>query len=88
MPNFEFDENKSSINQEKHGIDFLDAQKLWNDDDRLVVPAKDLDEPRFLLIAIFERRHWSAIFTIRAKKIRLISVRRSRKNEIEIYESN
>ena len=87
MLEFEFDERKSLINEEKHGIDFLEAQKLWNDNDRIVIPAKNLDEPRFLLIGIINKRFWSVIFTYRAERIRIISVRHSRINEIKIYES-
>ena len=37
---FEFDPNKSASNLEKHGIDFITAQQLWQDDYRLAVPAK------------------------------------------------
>lgn len=84
---FEFDQEKSEANKKKHGIDFDDAQKLWHDSDRMVVPAQNLDEPRFVLIAKIQENYWSAIYTIRIDKIRLISVRRSRKNEKEIYES-
>ena len=84
---FEFDSNKSASNRKKHGIDFIEAQTLWEDPDRVVIPAKDLDENRFLLIGKIGERHWSVIYTIRSERIRLISVRRSRKNEKEIYES-
>ena len=84
---FEFDESKSELNKTKHGIDFEEAQLLWKDKDRIVIPAKDLDEPRYLMIAKIKEKHWSAIFTIRMKKIRIISVRRSRPNERSIYES-
>lgn len=84
---FEFDENKSKANKEKHGIDFIEAQKLWDDPDRIEIPTKFLDEPRYVLIGMINNIHWSAIFTYRNKRIRLISVRRARKNETEIYES-
>ena len=87
MLEFEFDERKSLINEEKHGIDFLEAQKLWDDSDRIVIPAKNLDEQRFLLIGNIKNRFWSVIFTYRLDKIRIISVRHSRINEIGIYES-
>ena len=83
---FEFDEKKSNANKNKHGIDFIEARELWNDPDRIEIPTKYLDEPRFVLIAVIDNKLWSAIFTYRNKKIRLISVRRSRKNEKEIYE--
>jgi len=84
---FEFDEHKSGINQDKHGIDFIETQKLWNDPDRIEIPARTIDEPRLLVIGKIEERHWSAIITYRGVKIRIISVRRSRAEEIEIYES-
>ncbi len=87
MPEFVFDENKSLINKNKHGIDFMEAQLLWKDVDRVIVPARVVDEPRFLIIGKIRIKFWSAIFTIRDDKIRIISVRRSRKEEINIYES-
>jgi len=87
MYSFEFDENKSNSNKVKHGIDFKEAIHLWEDENRIVVPAKLVDEPRYLMVAKNKNSYWSTIFTIRKKKIRIISVRRSRKNEIEIYES-
>lgn len=84
---FEFDENKSLSNVEKHGIDFHEAQVLWEDPDLLEIPAKTTDEPRFLIIGKIKDRHWSAVITYRNSTIRIISVRRSRKEEIEFYES-
>ena len=84
---FEFDENKSKANKDKHGIDFIEAQELWRDPDRIEIPTKHLDEPRYVLIGKMNDKHWSAIFTYRNTKVRLISVRRSRKYEKEIYES-
>ncbi len=87
MPEYVFDENKSLSNKSKHGIDFNEAQLLWEDADRIIIPAKIFDELRFLLIGKISSKHWSAIFTIREDRIRIISVRRSRKEEINIYES-
>ena len=84
---FEFDKRKSQINQKKHGIDFTEAQGLWNDPDRIEIPAKTIDEERFLLIGKISDEYWSAIITYRNEKARIISVRRSRKEEIDIYES-
>ena len=86
MNDFEYDDDKSSANQEKHGIDFPVAQALWNDPDLLEVRAKSDDEPRFLVIGLIGQKHWSAVVTYRNGKIRLISVRRSRKKEVELYE--
>ena len=84
---FEYDANKSNSNREKHGIDFDLAQALWVDKDRIEIPAKTQDEPRFLVIGKINEKHWSAVVTYRGENIRIISVRRSRDEEIEIYES-
>jgi uncharacterized protein len=84
---FEFDNEKSGKNKEKHGIDFFEAQLLWKDPDRLVIPARTTDEPRYLLIGKIDDKCWSAVFTHRFEKLRIISVRRSRSEEVNIYES-
>jgi hypothetical protein len=87
MIEFEFDHHKSVSNLEKHGIDFQTAQEIWNDPDLLEVQAKSEDEERFLLIGRIGEKHWSAVVTYRNQRIRLISVRRSREKEVELYES-
>ncbi len=46
---FEFDAKKSSSNKMKHGIDFRQAQKLWDDPDLIEIPVRTSDEPRFLV---------------------------------------
>jgi hypothetical protein len=84
---FEFDARKSQSNLTKNGIDFVEAQLLWLDSDLLEVPAKTVDEPRYLMIGKILDKHWSAVVTYRKEKIRIISVRRARDEEIEIYES-
>jgi uncharacterized DUF497 family protein len=84
---FEFDPKKSDINKSKHGIDFHEAQALWDDPDLLEIPLKTSDEPRFLVIGRISEKHWSGIITYRKDKIRIISVLRSRKEEVDIYES-
>jgi hypothetical protein len=85
--NFEFDPEKSDNNSIKHGIDFVEAQGLWNDADLLEIPAKTTDEPRFLVIGKIGEKHWTGIITYRSDNIRIISVRRARNEEIELYES-
>jgi uncharacterized DUF497 family protein len=82
---FEFDKRKSDANKRKHGIDFIEAQALWEDPDRLQVPARTQGEPRLMLIGRIAIKHWSAIFTPRDKKIRIISVRPSRTKEVKQY---
>ncbi|MEH2447267.1 MAG: BrnT family toxin [Nostoc sp.] len=87
MTVFEYDKNKSQSNFVKHGIDFIEAQKLWNDRNLLEIPAKTQDELRFLVIAKIDNKHWSGVITYRDQNIRIISVRRSRTEEIALYDS-
>lgn len=87
MNSFEFDPLKSESNLAKHNIDFVEAQRLWNDPMLLEVPAKTEDEPRYLVIGVIDGKHWSAVITYRDANIRLISVRRARAEEVALYES-
>jgi uncharacterized protein len=84
---FDYDSQKSAANKLKHGIDFNEAQALWLDADLVQAPARTDDEPRFLAVGKIAGKHWSAIWTLRGEAIRLISVRRARKQEIDYYES-
>jgi len=84
---FEFDTNKSENNKKKHGIDFIEAQVLWQNSDLIEIPARTTDETRFLVIGKISGKYWSGIITYRGEKIRIISVRHSRPEEVEIYES-
>ncbi len=83
---FEFDQQKSQSNKAKHGMDFVEAQRLWDDPDILEIPARTEDEPRYLLIGRIKGKLWSAVVTYRDGNIRIISVRRSRDEEVELYE--
>jgi len=84
---FEYDPLKSQTNLEKHGIDFEKAQSIWDDPDYLEIPAKTSDETRWLVIGKIGEKCWSAVMTYRGEIIRIISVRRSREEEVELYES-
>lgn len=83
---FEFDENKSTANKAKHGIDFIEAQKLWEDEAGIVLDARSEDEKRYALVSKLEGKAWVTIFTLRGEAVRLISVRRARKEEVKLYE--
>jgi uncharacterized protein len=85
MAEFEFDERKSTLNKAKHGIDFVEAQAIWDDVDRLEIPARSLDEPRHQVIGRIREKTWSAFITYRNEKIRIISVRRARADEEAWY---
>jgi len=85
---FEFDPKKSDANKTKHGIDFYEVQNLWDDPDLIEVPVKTTDESRYLVIGRISGKHWSGVITYRGEKIRIISARRSRKEEVDIYEGS
>lgn len=83
---FEFDPVKSASNLAKHGIDFASAQALWRDPDRMEIPARSGDEERWIVIGRIDGRLWAAVVTRRRHAMRLISVRRARMSEEELYE--
>jgi uncharacterized protein len=84
---FEFDPAKSEANLEKHGIDFTQVQALWLDVMRVEIPARTVDEPRWLVIGQIGDKHWSVVVTYRARsRTGIISARRSRKEEVALYE--
>ena len=84
---FEFDLRKSDKNRDKHGIDFVEAQALWDDPDLVEIPARTTDEPRYLIVGRIGEKHWSGVVAYREERIRIISVRRSRRVEIYLFES-
>jgi uncharacterized DUF497 family protein len=84
---FEYDSEKSAENKRKHGVDFEEAQALWSDPALLEILARVIDELRWVVIGKMNEKHWSAVITRRGENVRLISVRRSRDEEVEIYES-
>ena len=83
---FEFDPAKSAANKDKHGIDFVDAQLLWQDPGRIEFNARTSGETRWLTVGQIGEKLWTAIFTLRGENVRLISVRRARIEERQWYE--
>jgi uncharacterized DUF497 family protein len=83
---FEFNPAESMANLVKHGINFKDAQQLWEDSGLRVIKARTDGEPRWIAIGRIGEKHWSGVFTPRGEVIRIISVRRSSLNEIARYE--
>ena len=85
MP-FEFDLLKSAANKAKHGIDFAQAQALWLDPERIELPARPTNEPRFLIVGQIKQAVWTATVTYRHEEAtRIISVRRARDDEKAQY---
>lgn len=87
MLRFDYDPKKSEANKAKHGIDFEEAQALWNDPDLLEIPARTEDEARFMVVGRIGGKHWSVVISYRNNSIRIISVRRARREEVLLYES-
>ncbi len=83
---FEFDPAKSVSNLEKHGIDFGEIQVLWQDPMLVEIPARTTGETRWLVIGQIDGKHWSVVVTYREQRVRIISARRSRKEEVALYE--
>lgn len=86
---FEWSEVKSFQNLEKHGVDFEAAIQIWTHD-RLeidnIARTKDGEE-RSATIGIINKRIYVAIWTKRNNRIRIISVRKARHGEKEIYQN-
>lgn len=83
---FEYDPAKSAANARKHGVDFEAARALWSDLDRVEIPARTVGEPRWMVIGRMADHVYAAVITYREGRVRLISVRRARKEEAAIYE--
>jgi uncharacterized protein len=83
---FEWDPDKSQANLEKHGLDFESAKILWEDPDRIEIVAPHPLENRVILVGKIRSQLWTAVYTLRKDAIRIISVRRSRNKEKELYE--
>lgn len=87
MP-FEYDPIKSASNKDKHGIDFEEAQALWDDDDMVTGEARFVGELRYVITGKVGDRAWTAVYTLRDDRVRLISVRRARDDEVRRYEDD
>ncbi len=83
---FIYDVRKSTSNALKHGIDFEQAQAIWDDPRRVEVPARSDGEPRWIVIGRRDGRLWIAVFTRRGGAVRIISARRARKGEERMHE--
>ena len=86
MAEFEFDREKSAANLDKHGIDFVRAQEIWDDPNSIEIGARSVEEIRFAIIGRVGDDLWTAIVTDRNAAIRIISVRRARHDEMELYD--
>ena len=83
---FEYDQNKSDSNSDKHGIDFEEAQELWDDEGMVEFDIDYGGEKRFGVIGRLTDGCWTAVCTKRGSNVRIISVRRSTKGEVSTYD--
>lgn len=81
---FEWDKQKSIANQKKHGISFSDALTVFLDN-HVNVELDSEDEQRFAAIGPIRKKFFTIVYTKRKGKIRLISARRSRKDEEQYH---
>jgi hypothetical protein len=88
MLTFEFDQKKSHINFEKHGIDFIEAQRIFDDEALAIIDGESKSETRYMAIGTLDGKLWTVVYTWRNVNIRLISARRARKSEVWAYEEN
>ena len=83
----EFEKQKSESFKRKHRINCVEAQALLDDSDRIEIPARIEVETRILVSGKISGKHWSALISYRGENVQIISVRRSGKAEIDMYES-
>jgi uncharacterized protein len=85
---FEYDSEKSESNHKKHGLNFAEAQALWDDPSHIIVPARSITEERYALVGKLNESLWTCIFTLRGQNLRIISVRKARDEEKEGYHNS
>ena len=85
---FEFDPAKSAANKTKHGVDFVEAQAIWNAEIYEEPSVIEVSEPRFSVTGKINGKFYTAIITYRGAAVRIISVRRCRPEEKENYENS
>jgi uncharacterized DUF497 family protein len=88
---FEWDPPKNRSNIEKHGVSFEEASTVFQDTLSLTIddPLHSIDEERLILIGMSQKnRILVVVHTERGDNIRIISARKTTKNEREYYESN
>ena len=84
--NIEWDENKRLINLQKHKIDFIGGEEIF---DGYTVTFEDdnvgYDEQRFVTFGEFQNRIVAVVHTERNENIRVISIRKATKHEERYY---
>ena len=85
MPAVEWDDNKNESNRRKHGLSFEQGKEVFNDANRLQKVQVRSNERRYLTIGKIFKVIVTVVYTVRALTFRIISVRKSRKEERQAY---
>lgn len=84
--NFVWDEQKRLANIAKHGLDFVDAHKLFDGAYLLFEDSRfDYGEQRFVAIGSLDTLIVVVVHTENDDTIRIISMRKATKNEQKLY---
>jgi len=86
---FEWDLEKASANEGKHGVSFVEAAEVFDDDHSSTVPDPDhsVDESRYLIFGASKNGKYLVVsYTERGDRIRLISARTMTPRERKAYE--
>lgn len=84
---FEWDEEKATLNERKHGVPFRFASRVFLDENRLewIDTRRQYGEPRWITIGLIESVEIAVAYTVRGETIRLISARKAERHEREDY---
>ncbi len=85
--NYEWDEHKRKANLQKHGVDFREIEKFdWVSALVLEDQRKDYGESRYRAMGRIGSRLHALVFTLRDKNLRVISLRKANRREVNNYE--
>ena len=82
---YEWDEDKRLLNIEKHGIDFVEAVELFEQERIYSYSSPRNDEERWVTVGLLGEQYVAVIWTMRSETIRVISARSARGEEKRQY---
>lgn len=81
-----FDSAKDTANQQKHGVSMALANAIdWSDLACYADTRKNYGERREIAYALIDSRLYCVVFTERGETIRIISLRKANKREVQRY---
>ena len=83
---FEWDTDKAASNLRKHGINFAQATSVLKDETAMTIYDEHSLEDRYITIGMSDLcQLLVVVYTVRKKRIRLISARKANKRERQQY---